>query len=863
LEIKIHFTAGQNNCIFAGMSARALCLIFSLLMLAGALFAGESGLNVIVVVNQNSTNSVQLGNDYCELRDVPPQNLLRMTNWTGGSVNWTPAQFTSYLLDPLLNMVAGRGLTNQAQIVLLSMDIPYRVTDGDNENSTTSALFYGFKNNGAPVIGIDSCSLPDDSSNSYCYAELPFSQAPPNTAVTNAFLAMMLTDTSLGGAENTLHRGVAADSSFPPQEIYLEETTDTARNVRFLEADNSVFENRVVGNDAVSRIYSNDLDFTNLLGLQTGSANFTLETNEFVAGSVADNLTSFGGYILENSGQTPLLAFLEAGAAASYGTVVEPCNYEQKFPDPVDYFYQWRGFSLAEAYYQSVQNPFEGLMVGEPLSAPFARPGVGSWTSPTNDAVLAGQTTLNVTFTSAETNLPLAQADLFVDGTFFATMTNLTPAAGNVLSVILNGDTFAYTVQTNDTAATAVEGLVDVLNLQSNETQVVAYPAGDRIELRSQAIYVPGSNVTVSAGATLGSAPNLTTMLTTPRPVFLDTIATGYHYILLNNTPGVGDWLQLTVIKTNEEVVTLGVTNAVAGTSLATMVENLASLISSTPVLESPDGLTVEDIIDGGSQVQFFLYARTPGCMAAQMTVTLNTSTNLAQAQPGTFPLADNLTDLLPKNHLYVSSGTNVLSVNFQLDTTKLPDGWHQLTAVAYDGTSVRTQTRVTQTVQVQNTSLTATLAALPAGSNAALTQPLQFTVTANTTNIARIELFSTGGCVAAVTNQPGANFVLTATNLGLGLHPFYALITDGSGNHHRTQTVWYRIIPPITLTLTGPPLTLTWTATPGDQYNLQYTTNLTSGFQTVTTISATNTVVQWPVTMSGQAGFYQVQLAP
>ena len=78
----------------------------------------------------------------------------------------------------------------------------------------------------------------------------------------------------------------------------------------------------------------------------------------------ATRLTSFAGYLLEDSGQTPALRLLEAGAAGSYGTVVEPCNYTQKFPDPVDYFYQTRGFSLAEAYYQSVLNPFEGVFVG-------------------------------------------------------------------------------------------------------------------------------------------------------------------------------------------------------------------------------------------------------------------------------------------------------------------------------------------------------------------------------------------------------------------------------------------------------------------------------------------------------------------
>ena len=84
---------------------------------------------------------------------------------------------------------------------------------------------------------------------------------------------------------------------------------------------------------------------------------------------------------------------MEAGASGSYGTVVEPCNYTQKFPDPVDYFYQARGFSLAEAYYQSVLNPFEGLFVGEPLAAPFAQPGGANWTSLTNGAVLSGTAT--------------------------------------------------------------------------------------------------------------------------------------------------------------------------------------------------------------------------------------------------------------------------------------------------------------------------------------------------------------------------------------------------------------------------------------------------------------------------------------
>ncbi len=710
---------------------------------------------------------------------------------------------------------------------------------------------------------------------------------------------MMLTDTNLAAAENTLCRGVAADFSQPTQTVYLAKTDDhntddQARTVRFVEFDNAVFENQVVSNFAVTRIDTDSTTFTNnLFGLLTGLAGFTLDTNEFVPGALGDTLTSYAGYLLEYSGgQTTALAFLEAGATGSYGTVVEPCNYTQKFPDPVDYFYQTRGFSLAEAYYQSVLNPFEGVFVGEPLAAPFARPGSASWSSLTNGSVLSGQPHLSLALTAAATNLPLDQVDLFVDGTFFRTMTNLPPAAGNVLSVTLNGSAINYTVPTNATQAGVAAGLAGALNLQSNVTQVVAFPVGDRIELQSLNKFVPGSNVTVSATAAIGSASNLTTHVNAARPAFLDTVATGYQFMTIYNAPLVGDWIQVAFMKTNGAIVTVAVTNTVPGHTAANMIESLAGLISANPALASADGLnlpvSVSDFYDYDAVgVQFFVYANSPGWPASQILATWTTSTNLQaipagtnplppslcwnawldtnpQATPAsTAPLADNVNDLRPKNHLYVSSGANSLAVNYPCDTTQMADGWHQLTAVGYEGTSVATQTRVTRTVQVTNTSLSATLAALPAGTNAALGQSLQFTVTANTTNLARIELFSTGGSQGVVSNQAAAVFAVSASYLGLGLHPFYAVVTDQAGHRYQTSTAWYDIIPVITLTLTYSPPMIAWPALPYRQYDLLFTTNLAAGFQTVATLTATNSVMQWPISTTNRAGFYRVQLEP
>ncbi|HOX57756.1 MAG TPA: TIGR03790 family protein [Candidatus Paceibacterota bacterium] len=845
----------------------------AVLFTAGTVWAGGSGFNVIVVVNQHSTNSVQLGNAYCEQRGVPPQNVLRMTDWTGGAIEWSRTSFETCLLNPLLTLLAGRGLTNQAELVLLSMDIPYTVAEGGSYNSTTSALFYGFKTNTAPPLPPPclpaTCSLPDASFSSYAFSELPFRDAPPDTAPTSAFLAMMLTHNTLAAAEAVLARGVASDSTWPTQRVYLAQTADAARNVRYIEFDNALIDTRIRGQDSLVWTNTSSTAFTNLLGLQTGLANLTLPVNAFVPGAMGDSLTSYAGGILGFSGgQTDLLAFLTAGAAGSYGTVKEPCNWLQKFPNPLNYFYQHRGFCLAEAYYQSLLNPYQGLLVGEPLSAPFARRGIADWSSLTNNAVLSGQAGLNLTFSAAATNLPLSRADLFLDGTFLQTVTNLLPTEGNVASVTLNGVTVNYAVPVNATVASVVTGLAAELNAQTNATRVWAYPTGDRLELQSLDVTVPGSNVTLSASASLGSAAQLTTQLAPARPTFLDTPATGYLGILASNTLVVGDWLQLDFTKTNGAQVTVSITNTTEGTTIATLLQNLQALVNANPALQSADGVLASDFGDatycGVVAAQLTLYARSPGWPASQVQVAFTASTNLLALPMGTNQLQDNLYDLRPRNHLYVSSGATSLPVSFLLDTTQIPDGFHELTAVAYEGTSVRTQSRISRSVRVQNTALTADFTPLLVGTNATLDMPLQFQVTASAQNFSRIELFSTGGTVGVLTNQASGVFTAPSALLGLGVHPFYALVTDTTGNRYRTQTAWIRLLPSFKLNLSGTPPKLSWPALTGLRYDILTATNFASPFQWVTSVVASGSLVQWPTPApAGAVSFYRVSLSP
>jgi uncharacterized protein (TIGR03790 family) len=835
------------------------------------LLAGSSGLNVIVVVNQNSSNSLQLANDYCELRNVPPQNVLRLTNtWSGGSVYCSADEFQTNLLTPLLGMIDANGLGIQAQLVLLSMDLPYTVVGTNGWNSTTSALFYGFKPDDAPP-GPNlpaSCSLPAAAFNSYAFSEMAFADNPPTTAPTNAFLAMLLTDTNLATAEATMRRAIASDGTFPDQSVILEKTSDPFRNVRFYEFDNSVFEAQVRGDNAVSRILSDSTGITNLLGLQTGLTTYSIPANAYVPGSIGDNLTSYGGRIFNSAGQTVLLEFLEAGAAASYGTVVEPCNYPQKFPSPLDYFYQLRGFCNAESYYQSVQYPYQGLMVGEPLAAPFALRGAGEWGWPdTNAVVLTGLTNLTATFSAAGVTLPLSRVDLFIDGTYYETVTNIPPTAGDILSVSINGVPSSYVVPPNASISSVASGLAVAINAASGINMVGAEAVGDRILLRSLDAALPGASISVQSSASnaLGSP---TTYVNAARGTFLDSVATGYHNILVSNTPAVGDWLRLDITETNGQQYSYSVTNQTEGTTIGQFMVNLYNTIYSASALDTPSGLYPTDFDDESSSgyADFDLYANTAGLSASALQVTFTASPDLVVQTPATSLLQDNLSDLQARNHLYIASGNLSLFTQWPLATTALADGYHQLTAVAYEGTSVQTQTIINQNVIVQNTPLLATLNTLYGGSNTDVGATLQFSVVANTNPISTIQLYSTGGLLATATNVSTATFAVPGATLGVGLHPFYALVTSGSGAQYRTATTWIRLIgaePTLSMSATANPLTLNWSATAGRAYGILMATNLNGPFNLIDTVTPSNNAGVWIDTNTTTSPSYYLLRTP
>ncbi len=183
--------------------------------------------------------------------------------------------------------------------------------------------------------------------------------------------AMLLAARDFAHAKALIDRGVAADDSSPFGTAYLLDTTDKQRDVR---ASTFVFASLFSGLRVQVRILNADVlrDRSDVLFYFTGLPRVAdLGTLRFLPGAIADHLTSFGGELID-SPQMSSLAWLEAGATGSYGTVVEPCNFPAKFPSvPIVMRRYLAGETLIEAYWKSVAEPSQGVFIGEPLARPF------------------------------------------------------------------------------------------------------------------------------------------------------------------------------------------------------------------------------------------------------------------------------------------------------------------------------------------------------------------------------------------------------------------------------------------------------------------------------------------------------------
>jgi tetratricopeptide (TPR) repeat protein len=157
-----------------------------------------------------------------------------------------------------------------------------------------------------------------------------------------------------------------------------------------------------------------------VIGAVVGAAKFNWQStgSQLLPGAIAESLTSYGGHFNSDK-QTKLTEFLRYGAAGASGAVAEPFSLQAKFPLPLLHVHYADGCSLAEAFYQGVEAPYQLLVVGDPLARPYARFAEVALAAPDPDTPWSGVVTLQPKVVPAP-DRPIAQLELWVDGQLIA-----------------------------------------------------------------------------------------------------------------------------------------------------------------------------------------------------------------------------------------------------------------------------------------------------------------------------------------------------------------------------------------------------------------------------------------------------------
>ncbi len=359
---------------------------------------------VLLLVNKNSQPSLLAANLFAAVRQIPRMNLVYLDipeSAYGGTATVTPEEFTKLIWEPANAVAQERGIDDQILAWVYSVDFPIRVKTDSSDRKQMSIGGLTFVRNKVPGL-----SLVEDGKylsklfsgpNERIKLNLPAlslgthknglgmdAQVPPEAAYLQGGLgarmplpSMMLgyigdKGTSIDTVLQTIQRGRASDYRGMREGIYFVTSDDVRSKCREWQYAPAVEE---LKSRSIEAVVTNNFPAgaENVMGLLMGAETVDPSAiKSFALGAMAEHLTSWSAEFQKP--QTKATAWLEAGATASAGAVVEPYSNPDKFPSARFFTHYTSGCTMLESFYQSIACPLQSLLLGDPLAKPYAAP---------------------------------------------------------------------------------------------------------------------------------------------------------------------------------------------------------------------------------------------------------------------------------------------------------------------------------------------------------------------------------------------------------------------------------------------------------------------------------------------------------
>jgi uncharacterized protein (TIGR03790 family) len=401
---------------------------WALAALAPAARAGGGPCNYLVLYDQTDPDSIAVANYYQQVRGIPERNMVPYTFFPPGRTTFVYTNLWDLTLH-LRQVIQNRGLAGRFSGIAVAGSVP--LMGKSFEFCFQSGLYFspGFTSWNALTNSSHmnrAFALPPEQPTREIRDDQPFVTVIGETAVTNSYWPISFVGfTGVNG--NTpdevfalLDRSKAADGQRPDGVIYMPFHDD----IRYYTRESQIAQVTPLWDERGIRYLRTapavgDAGRPDIAGQFVGmaQADAGVSGNTYLPGTWADHLTSNGGNLntLIN-GQSSAAAWLRAGAYGASGTASEPYAIADKFPHAHIHTHLRAGATMAEAYWQAVQTPYEIMMLGDPLVQAWAHVPQVTISSPAEDATLSGVAAINTSASTASPDGLETPYELAMDG---------------------------------------------------------------------------------------------------------------------------------------------------------------------------------------------------------------------------------------------------------------------------------------------------------------------------------------------------------------------------------------------------------------------------------------------------------------
>ena len=340
-------------------------MIFGFLLPGLSFAAGPA--NVLVIINDKSPASKEIGAYYVAKRKIPAKNVCHIKAVPEETT--VPERYQRDIEKPVKTYLAKTGLSKTVDYLVLTKGVPLRLGRGWSVDGLLMVM-----------------DQKTDLSNPKVYARNPYFTKSEHFSHKKygIYLATRLDGYTVSDAKALVDRSLAAK---PSKGLFLIDTTPErdkagfeAMNERMKAAyDKILWKNKDVEQESSSRFVGGRKSLMGYFSWGSNDPAFDraqYKSLRFAPGAIAETAVSTSARTMtrtDDGGQSLIADLIESGVTGVKGYVAEPTL--AAIADPVILFDRYlNGYNLAESFYMASRFIFwRDLVIGDPLCAPYAQ----------------------------------------------------------------------------------------------------------------------------------------------------------------------------------------------------------------------------------------------------------------------------------------------------------------------------------------------------------------------------------------------------------------------------------------------------------------------------------------------------------